>query len=286
MVKKVFPIFLILFLILSCSTSTDVVSNSRIQKRKYNKGLFVKKSSKNQHAAFAKLNSTTNSNPSTIKPNLLKDCSKLIASNNNISFTNSIHIETLIKEFSSANNLNINENKISKVSNIISRHINKNRNILNTLVDCDLIIMTDGSEVRAKILEITQYEIKYKNCNNLEGPTFTKFLKDIFKIKYANGTDELITNPSQININNNSSNNSTYSLDLEEGEKSQSIAIALWFLLGAIGVHRFYLGHVGIGVLYLLTFGLCGIGWLIDGILFLTGDLKPADGKDYGEKIL
>jgi TM2 domain-containing membrane protein YozV len=75
-------------------------------------------------------------------------------------------------------------------------------------------------------------------------------------------------------------------LGLEEGEKSQSIAIALWFFLGVVGVHRFYLGHIGLGVLYLLTFGLCGVGWLIDGILFLTGDLKPANGKAYGEKII
>ena len=142
--------------------------------------------------------------------------------------------------------------------------------------------MTDGSEVSAKILEITQYEIKYKNCDNLDGPTFVKSLSSVFKIKYANGSSQVINNNFQNNSNNN---NDTLGLGLEEGEKSQSIALGLWFFLGLLGVHRFYLGHIGTGVLYLLTAGLCGIGWLIDGILFLTGDLKPADGKDYGEKI-
>ena len=68
--------------------------------------------------------------------------------------------------------------------------------------------------------------------------------------------------------------------------KWRVISSSLWFFLGVVGVHRFYLGHIGLGVLYLLTFGLCGVGWLIDGILFLTGDLKPANGKAYGEKII
>lgn len=36
------------------------------------------------------------------------------------------------------------------------------------------------------------------------------------------------------------------------------------FILGLSGGHRFYLGQTGMGVLYLLTYGLCGIGNLID----------------------
>lgn len=33
---------------------------------------------------------------------------------------------------------------------------------------------------------------------------------------------------------------------------------------GFLGVHRFYLGHIGLGVLYLLTGGLLGIGAIVD----------------------
>tara|TARA_B100000963_G_scaffold184166_1_gene160079 strand:- start:480 stop:1328 length:849 start_codon:yes stop_codon:yes gene_type:complete len=281
--KKSYLLILTCLFILSCSSSSDVVSNRFIQKRKYTKGFNIKKQQKYsfRDIAYIKKDEETKTNPPHNKNlDVLNIESVLIASNNNSHFTNEKNIEKLIKEFSFKNNIKISESKITKASKKATKFIHKNPNILNQLIDCDLIIMRDGSEVSAKILEITQYEIKYKNCNNLEGPTFTKSLSSIFKINYANGTSQVMNS----NFQNN--NNSTNSLGLEEGEKSQSIAIALWFFLGAIGVHRFYLGHVGIGVLYLLTFGLCGIGWLIDGILFLTGDLKPADGKDYGEKIL
>lgn len=51
--------------------------------------------------------------------------------------------------------------------------------------------------------------------------------------------------------------------------KSKSVAYLLWFFLGWLGVHRFYLGKVGTGILYLFTFGLFGVGLLID--LFTLG---------------
>ncbi len=51
--------------------------------------------------------------------------------------------------------------------------------------------------------------------------------------------------------------------------KSKGVAYLLWFFLGLVGGHRFYLGKIGTGVLYLFTFGVCGIGWIID--LFTLG---------------
>jgi len=51
--------------------------------------------------------------------------------------------------------------------------------------------------------------------------------------------------------------------------KSKSTAYILWFFLGAFGAHKFYLNKVGIGILYFFTFGLFGIGWIID--LFTLG---------------
>ena len=51
--------------------------------------------------------------------------------------------------------------------------------------------------------------------------------------------------------------------------KSKLIAYLLWFFLGWAGIHRFYVGKVVSGILYLLTLGFFGIGWFID--LFLLG---------------
>ena len=54
--------------------------------------------------------------------------------------------------------------------------------------------------------------------------------------------------------------------------KNKWVAFLLCFFLGYFGAHKFYEGKVGMGILYILTFGLFGIGWLIDCIALL---LKP-----------
>ena len=69
---------------------------------------------------------------------------------------------------------------------------------------------------------------------------------------------------------------------MSEEKKAQSkivMALICWFV-GMLGIHRFMLGHTGIGVLMLLTGGLCGILVIVDLIKILTGSLKYADGRE------
>lgn len=47
-------------------------------------------------------------------------------------------------------------------------------------------------------------------------------------------------------------------------QKSTGVAYLLWLFLGVLGVHQFYLGKTGRGLLYLFTFGGLLIGVLID----------------------
>jgi hypothetical protein len=56
-------------------------------------------------------------------------------------------------------------------------------------------------------------------------------------------------------------------------------ALLLCFFLGVFGVHRFYTGHIGLGVVQLLTLGGCGIWALIDFIMIIVGSFKDAEGR-------
>lgn len=52
-------------------------------------------------------------------------------------------------------------------------------------------------------------------------------------------------------------------------ERSHGAALVISFFLGGLGVDRFYVGHVGLGVAkFFLNWATCGIWWLVDFILF------------------
>lgn len=58
---------------------------------------------------------------------------------------------------------------------------------------CDTLVLENGTEIKAKVIEISKYEVKYKYCNNPNGPTIIVEKNDVRMIRYANSEKEEFT---------------------------------------------------------------------------------------------
>lgn len=71
----------------------------------------------------------------------------------------------------------------------------------------DIITTKDGSDIQARILEVTNSEVKYKRFSNLEGPTFTINKSDILIVRYENGENEVFKESDNIQNSQSSQHN-------------------------------------------------------------------------------
>lgn len=67
--------------------------------------------------------------------------------------------------------------------------------------------------------------------------------------------------------------------------KNKWVTLALCVFLGFFGAHRFYVGKVGTGVLYIFTVGGLGFGWIIDMVMICCNKFTDSTGAVVGLKV-
>lgn len=77
--------------------------------------------------------------------------------------------------------------------------------------------------------------------------------------------------------------NRTNPIDNAENSK-WLITLILCLFFGYLGVHRFYVGKIGTGIIQLLTGGGCGVWALIDFIMIALGSFTDAEGNPIKSK--
>jgi|GEM_PF-1181657 TM2 domain-containing membrane protein YozV len=78
-----------------------------------------------------------------------------------------------------------------------------------------------------------------------------------------------------ININNSQSGQGPmYNNGKAIVERNYLTALLLSIFLGCLGVDRFYVNHIGLGLLKLFTFGGFFVWWIIDIIMFATKNVR------------
>lgn len=65
---------------------------------------------------------------------------------------------------------------------------------------------------------------------------------------------------------------------IQTSPKSKTTALLLCIFVGYLGVHDFYVGKIGKGILMMLTGGLFCIGWIVDIIKIASGTFTDGAG--------
>lgn len=239
-------LIVVAFSITSCNTD-KVVSSSFIQQKKYTQGYYTSSFAKSKKVRSCNEYKTETENFIPVGENALTEEQSNVTASANNDIGTYMSVNTLRKDY---------------------KKIKKDFKHKMLEGECDVITLKSGDEIKAKVLEITQTEIKYKKCDNINGPTISLNKADIFMIKYANGTKEMITTKETKNNSNAEKKNNSQRTSSNDGNEISGLAIAS-FILGLLWVLVSLLPYMGI--LSTASIGLSIIA-LISGILaFILG---------------
>lgn len=130
------------------------------------------------------------------------------------------------------------------------------------------------------------YKFKCKDC----GATKYERNGNIYKCQYCGYTEEVYGEQTEELKPAETKEPITPSVVVESKMEKTQVSIlvrmVVCFIAGYLGIHKFLEGKVGLGILYLFTGGLFGIGYIVDCITlffgFLSSVLKSKNSK--GEK--
>ncbi len=87
----------------------------------------------------------------------------------------------------------------------------------------------------------------------------------------VSNTNSNTNNNTNLNSNRNSNTNfNAAGMAYMNRPRNKWAAFIICLFFGYFGAHKFYEGKITMGVIYLLTCGLCGIGWIVDIIIILS----------------
>jgi hypothetical protein len=179
--KFTFPFFSVIIL-------SIVYSSCSIQKRNYRDGYFIDwhASSANKTNTLAIENNSEN-NIETIGQSLESEVqAKLL---NSVDGFEKAYLPKPINNIGDSKTFN--HSRESLLTDLKTSSVS--RNSVSEL-DCDVIVLRNGDEINAKVIEVTPTEIKYKKCVEGNSVIYTKLKSDVFQIKYADGSKDFMGN--------------------------------------------------------------------------------------------